>query len=113
WKDVLQPFFEGDISAPEFEEQYNFFTVDDDASVSRTYYYEAKGKDLFTQTLQVTTDPFTGKIKSIFMEAKKKNLLEKKDYKLFYKPAEIIQVQIFKSSLFGKDKTIRKEYRFL
>lgn len=113
WKQILKPFFEGDISAPAFQGRYLFSTVDDNASVSRTYYYEAKESRLFTRSLQITTDPFTGKIKSIYMEAEDEGFFQHKNYKLFYKPAQVIQVQIFQSSLLGKNKTIRKEYRFL
>lgn len=110
WKEILEPFFKADISDPKFLGQYSFSMLDDDASDSRTYFYEAKNKDLFTRNFQVVTDPLTDKIKSIFIETADKN---GKTQKLFYKPIKLIQIQEFESPIVGADKKVRLEYRFL
>jgi len=109
WAKALKPFFKADISDPKFIGQYNFSEIKDDATVSKTYFYEAKNKDLFVRTLQIITDPFTDKIKSIFIETEK----DGKTQKLYYKPVKLIQIQEYESSFFGKDKNLRIEYRFL
>ncbi|MBS1588982.1 MAG: hypothetical protein JST52_05145 [Bacteroidetes bacterium] len=109
WAKVLDPFFKTDISDPKYLEQYNFSEVDDDATVSKTYIYEAKDKSFFTRSVQITTDPFTGKIKSLFIETEK----DGNQQKLYYKPLKVIQIQTYQSALLGKGKNIRTEYRFL
>jgi hypothetical protein len=113
WAKVLKPFFESDISHPKYLDQYTFSSVDDDLTTSRTYIYEAKDKKLFTQMLQIATDPFTNKIKSVFIETRDGDKFRGQSQKLFYIPVKLIQIQQFESSLLGKDKNIRTEYRFL
>jgi len=113
WPEILKPFFDADISGKELQGKYNFSVLDDDATVSKTYFYEAKDKKLFTRNLQIATDPFTGKIKSIFIETAKDGSFGEKRQKLYYKPVKIIQIQEFESSLMGKDRNSRTEYRFL
>ena len=109
WAKALKPFFDADIADAKFLNQYSFTELNDDATVSKTYYYEAKNEKLFTRNLQIVTDPFTGKIKSIFIETEKNG----KTQKLYYKPVKLIQIQEYESSFLGKDKNIRIEYRFL
>ncbi|MBS1781911.1 MAG: hypothetical protein JSS78_02475 [Bacteroidetes bacterium] len=109
WAKVLDPFFKTDISDPKYLDQYNFSEVDDDATVSKTYIYEAKDKNFFTRSVQISTDPFTGKIKSLFIETEKNG----DQQKLYYKPLKVIQIQTYKATLLGKGKNIRTEYRFL
>jgi hypothetical protein len=113
WAKVLKPFFETDISHPKYLDQYTFSSVDDDLTNSRTYIYEAKDKKLFTQMLQIATDPFTNKIKSVFIETRDGDKFRSQSQKLFYIPVKLIQIQQFESSMLGKDKNIRTEYRFL
>src|SRR5690606_17655018 len=71
WAKALKPFFDADIGKPEFIGKYDFSVIDDDATVSRTYFYEAENESLFTRTLQIITDPFTNKVKSLFIETEK------------------------------------------
>jgi len=109
WAAALKPFFDADISDPRLVGKYNFSEVKDDATVSKTYFYEAKEKELFVRTLQIVTDPFTDKIKAIFIETEKSGRTQK----LYYKPIKVIQIQEYESSFLGKDKNLRIEYRFL
>lgn len=109
WAPILETFFETDISAPKFLGKYNFSIIDDSLTVSRTYYYEAKDKELFTRTLQIATDPFTDKVKSIYVETERNG----KTQKLYYAPVRILQIQQFESTASGKSKNLRTEYRFL
>jgi hypothetical protein len=113
WAKVLKPFFESDISHAKYLDQYSFSSVDDDLTNSRTYIYEAKDKKLFTQMLQIATDPFTNKIKSVFVETTDGDKFSSQTQKLFYIPVKLIQIQQFESSMIGKNKNIRTEYRFL
>jgi hypothetical protein len=113
WAKVLKPFFESDISHPKYLDQYSFSSVEDDLTNTRTYIYEAKNKQLFTQMLQIATDPFTNKIKSVFIETRDEDKFGGQTQKLFYIPVKLIQIQQFESSLLGKNKNIRTEYRFL
>jgi hypothetical protein len=113
WASVLKPFFQSDISDPRFADKYNFSSFHDNTTSSTTYFYEAKENDLFTRNLQVVTDAYSNKIKSIYIETAENGRFSSKAQKLFYSPIKVIQIQEFQSSLIGKDKNIRTEYRFL
>lgn len=110
WKEVLEPFFKSDISDAKFLDKYEFSVLDDDISVTKTYYYEAKDEKLFTRKLQINTDPFTQKIKSLYIETKDD---DGKQQKLFYSPLRVIQIQEYKPAMIGKGEDTRIEYRFL
>lgn len=109
WAKELAPFFRSDISKPGFLGQYNFSLLNDDATVSKIYYYEAINKDLFTRNLQIITDPFTDKVKTIYIETSENGKLQK----LYYTPLKVIQIQEFESSMIGGSENKRIEYRFL
>ncbi|HRO43212.1 MAG TPA: hypothetical protein PL009_10285 [Flavipsychrobacter sp.] len=109
WAKELKPFFESDISNPKFLDQYNFSVLNDDVTVSKTYYYEAKTPELFTRSFQIITDPFTDKVKNIFIETQKDGRV----HKLYYTPLKLIQIQEFDKSLIGGQNNVRVEYRFL
>lgn len=113
WAQVLMPFFEADISDPALVGKYRFSMFDDEATDSRTYFYEAIEDDLFTRSFQIITDPFTNAIKSIYIEAAEGDGAGRRSYKLFYQPVKVIQIQEFTSSNAGEDKSVRVEYRFL
>ncbi|RYZ56016.1 MAG: hypothetical protein EOP49_01570 [Sphingobacteriales bacterium] len=113
WPEIMKTFFAADISDPKFDGKYAFSMFDDDATVSRTYYYEALEPDLFTRKLQIMSDPFTDKIKSIYIETEKNGRFGKKAQKLYYSPVKVIQIQEFESSLLGSDRNLRVEYRFV
>lgn len=82
---------------------------DDNATVSRTYFYEAKNKKLLTKNLHIVTDPFNNKIKSIYIETEKNGKVQK----LYYIPLKLIQIQEYESSFLGKDKNLVVKYHFL
>lgn len=112
WGNILKPFFESDISDLKFVGHYTFSSFEDDANSSLTYYYEAKDKNLFTKSLQIVTDPFTHKVKSIYVETAKNSRFSEKSQKLLYVPLKMIQIQEFESSFLSKNKNLRIEYRF-
>jgi hypothetical protein len=109
WGSVLKPFFESDISDRKFLDQYNFNLFDDNATDSRNYFYEAKDKKLLTRNLQISTDPFNNRIKSIYVETEKNGKVQK----LFYRPLKLIQIQEYESSFLGTDKNLKVEYYFM
>lgn len=109
WAKVLQPFFDSDISDPRFLGRYDFSVLNDDVTVSKTYYYEAKEEELFTRSFQIITDPFTNKVKNIFIETRKDGRVQK----LYYTPMRVIQIQQFDKTMLGQQKNVREEYRFL
>ena len=109
WAAVLKPFFESDISNKKFLGQYNFNLFDDDATLSRNYFYEAKDEKLFTKTLQISTDPLNNKVTSIYIETEKGGKVQK----LLYRPVKLIQIQEIETSFFGKDKNLKVEYYFM
>ena len=113
WAGVLRIFFEADISDKKFLDRYSFSVLEDDVTDTRTYLYEAKEEDLFTRSLQINADPVNNKIKSIYIETRKKDFWGSKQQKLFYIPIELIQIQEFQSPLIGSDRNLRIEYRFL
>jgi len=109
WAKELKPFFDADISDPKFLDRYNFSVLNDDVTVSKTYFYEAKEPEMLTRSLQIITDPFTNKIKNIFIETNKDGRVQK----LYYTPLRIIQIQEFDKTLLGKENNLRVEFRFL
>ena len=113
WASVLKTFFESDISDPKYLGKYRFSMFDDDATDSRTYYYEAIEEDLFTRSLQIITNPYNDMIKSIYIETASNGRMGQRSQKLYYSPVKVIQIQEFESSALGKDKNSRIEYRFM
>ncbi len=113
WAGIFSIFFKTDISDKKYLNKYSFSSFDDRVTVSRTYYYEAIDKDLYTKKLQIITDMFSSKIKSIYIETSEKGSFSEKTQKLYYVPIKLIQIQQFESAFIGKDKNLRTEYRFL
>lgn len=109
WDAVLGVFFNADISDKKYNGKYNLSVLIDNATDSKTYYYEAKEKSLFTRSLQVVTDPMTNRVKSIYLETAKNG----KTAKLYYAPVKKIQIQEFESSFMGGKKDLKVEYQFL
>jgi len=109
WANVLKPFLESDISNKKYLDQYNFSLFEDSATDTRSFYYEAKEKKLFTRTLQITSDALNNKITAIYIETEKNGKVQK----LFYRPLKIIQIQEYESPFWGKDKNLKVEYYFM
>lgn len=112
WSSVLKIFFETDISDKKYLDRYNFSLFEDDATLTRNFYYEAKEKDLFTRKLQIAADEETNKIRSVYIETSRNSTLNDLNQKLYYVPQKLIQIQEFEKSKTGPDKDIRIEYRF-
>jgi len=113
WAEILKIFFATDISDPEYLGKYDFSLIDDDATISRIYYYEANDPALFTRKLQIITDPENNKIKSIYIETRDEKGVGERAQKLYYAPKKVIQIQEFESKLAGPDRNYMLEYRFL
>lgn len=113
WSSVLNVFFETDISDPKYLGEYEFTTFDDPKTITRNFYYKAKNKKLYTQTLHLMIDYFTSKVKSIYIEAKKDTRLGTKDVKLFYLPLETISIQELETSKTGDKKELKIVYEFM
>lgn len=109
WGSILAVFFKTDISDQRFIGRYQFSSFEDGVTSSHTFFYEAKDKSLFTRSLQIMVDPFSNKIKSIYIETASKG----KTGKLLYIPLKLIQIQEYASSFIGGEKDLRIEYRFL
>lgn len=113
WADVLKVFFESDISNPKFLDKYQFTEFEESATDSRVFFYEAKEPGLFTRKLQISVDPLTNKIRSIYVETEKIGKLSTRAQKLFYRPVNLIQIQELERGTLGKDRDLRIQYRFL
>lgn len=113
WSSVIKVFFETDISDPKFVGQYDFSAFEDTTTVTKSFFYEAKEPKLFTRKLQITADYFTDKIKTIYIEAEKKDRMGTKSIKLFYTPLETISIQELETTKTGQKKELRVVYEFM
>ena len=113
WGSVFKTFLETDISDKKYLGKYEFTLLDDDATLLRTFYYEAKDPELYTKKLQISVDPTNNKIKSIYIEASKSEGWTHTSKQLYYAPLKVIQIQEFEKSKIGSAKESRTEYRFL
>lgn len=113
WEDVLAPFFAADIGKINLLGQYEFSIINEEATVSKIYHYQAKNPELHTQQFQVVTDPFNDRVKSIYIETKEKHWWKETTEKLYYAPLKVIQLQTFESKLIGKSEQKLLEYRFM
>lgn len=109
WGSILKAFFDSDIGNIKYVGQYNFSSFEDSTMDTKTYYYEAKDKKLFTRSLQIITNAENDKVKSIYIETKKNGRVQK----LMYLPIKLIQIQEYESSFIGGKKDLHVEYRFL
>lgn len=89
---IMEQFVKTDIGGVELMGRYQVSVIEDEANQTRTFYYEAKFPELYTQKLQVITSPDNGKIKSLFVEAGGNNRKEK-PVKLYYVVDRLIQIQ--------------------
>jgi len=112
WGEIFNIFFKSDISDKKFIDHYNFSSFDEDVTGKHTFYYEAKDPDLYTRKLQISIDPTTNKIVSIYIETQQSSKYDGLSYKLYYAPMKLIQIQEFDNT---HTKPIQRvtEYRFL
>lgn len=113
WGSILELFIETDISDPKFLGKYDFTGFQDMSTSSTNYFYEAKDKKLFTRRLEIVTDSYNNKIKSIFIETQKKTSISTKTQKLLYIPLKTISIQEVENSKIGAETEVYLEYKFL
>lgn len=113
WGSVLKLFIETDISDPKFLGKYDFTGFHDMSTASKNYFYEAKDKKLFTRRLEIVTDSYNNRIKSIFIETQKKTSISTKTQKLLYIPLKTISIQEVENSKIGAQTEVYLEYKFL
>lgn len=114
WGGIFHLFFESDISDRKFLGQYKFNQFDDNADETHNFYYEADPEEdeLFTRKLLLSINQYSQKVKGIYIEAIKKNILGETTYKLFYKPLTTIQIQTIEKPVLGSKKHTVVEYTF-
>lgn len=112
WGAIFKVFFQSDISDRKYIDHYDFSSFDEDVTGTHTFYYEAKDPDLYTRKLQISIDPTTNKIVSIYIETQQSSRYDGLSYKLYYAPMKVIQIQEFDNT---HTKSIQRvtEYRFL
>lgn len=113
WGPILKTFSATDIAPKKYIGSYDFSVYDDDITGSRGFIYTAKDPKLFTRTLQINTDPSNNKITSIYIETARHDFWGSMSQKLLYVPLRIIQIQESQSSLIGKARNLRVDYRFM
>lgn len=113
WGSILKVFFETDISDKKYIGKYDFSMFDDETTMTRSYYYEAKDKKLYTKKLQIMADYYTNKIKSIYIEAEKVTRMGTRSVKLLYVPLDVISIQELETTKTGQKKDLRIEYKFM
>lgn len=112
WAPVFDAFNESDIAARKFLGQYSFSQFDDESTGTHDFVYTAKNPKLFTRTLQIHIDPYTNKIKSIYIETAKNNFWTNTNKKLLFIPYRIIQIQEAEHYFIGKSKELLVEFQF-
>lgn len=112
WQQIREKFDPTDISKPEFLDQYFYSNYDEDALDLTILHYEAKDKNLFTQKMDVNVDMFNNRVRSIYIETRKKNAIYIKTEKLLYAPDQIIQIQQFEKSIVSPIKEMKVVYLF-
>ena len=107
--EIMQTFIKTDIGDKKFLGKYDFNMIEDAASFTRSYYYEANTPDVYTKKLQIITDAENNKVKNIYIEAEEKG---GETVKLYYAPMKLIRIQEISKPAIGSKKEITKEYRF-
>lgn len=113
WALIIRAFRGADISDPKFVGRYNVSFFEEDVTGNRTLVYEAREPELFTRQLQVTIDPLTGNVVSIYVETAENGTWRSTSQHLLYKANKLIQIQQDDNPMFGKRKKIHVDYRFL
>jgi hypothetical protein len=113
WGEIFKIFFESDIGDKKFLGKYNFNMFDEDKTITRNYYYEAKEDNLFTRKMQIATDPNNNKIRAIYIETEKYDGHATMSQKLYYAPIRMIQIHQLEKTKSGKVNEKEVVYRFL
>lgn len=112
WNSIFKTFFETDISDPKFADLYQVDMFTDPTTYSRVFYYQAKDKKLFTQTIQVRVEPEYGQVQSIYIEAVQNSFWKKKKKRMMYVPMEVIHIQDQEEPLIGEKIDLTIDYKF-
>lgn len=114
WGTIFNVFFATDISDRKYLGQYKFTQFDDNADDTHNFFYEAnpEDEDLYTRKLLITISSYNQRVKGIYIEAMKKNILGETTYKLYYKPLVTIQMQTIEKPVLGSKKHTVTEYTF-
>lgn len=113
WASVLKVFFETDISNPKYIGQYDFSAFEEEITTSKGFYYEAKNNNLYTRRMQITSDFFNDRVKSIYIEAEKTDRMGTKSLKLYYEPLRSISIHELETSKTGQKKDLRVVYEYM
>ncbi len=113
WASVLKVFFETDIGDPKYIGQYNFSAFEEEITTSKGFYYEARNEKLYTRRVHITSDYFTDKVKSLYIEAEKSDRMGTKSLKLYYEPLKSISIHELETSKTGQRKELRVVYDFM
>lgn len=113
WAGMVKLFFAADISDPKFLGKYKFSIFDENINGTKNFYYEATDPELFTRVFQITIDPYTDRIKAIYIETHKHSFWNDKTQKLYYSPLKTVQIQEFEKPLIGSEKKRITSYHFM
>lgn len=113
WASILKVFFETDIGDPKYIDQYNFSAFEEEITTSKGFYYEARNEKLYTRKVHITSDYFTDKVKSLYIEAEKSDRMGTKSLKLYYEPLKSISIYELETSKTGQRKELRVVYDFM
>lgn len=113
WASIFKVFFETDISDPKFIGQYDFSAFEEPTTTSKGFYYEAKSEKLYTRRVHITSDYFTDKVKSIYVEAERSDRMGTMNLKLYYEPLKSISIHELETSKTGQKKELRVVYEYM
>jgi hypothetical protein len=113
WASIIKVFRATDISDKKYIGHYNYSEFLDNTTGYGVAIYEAKDPDLFTRQLQITADPVTMEVFSVYIETAKSSFWRSTRQRLLYKPLKIIQIQEDETPLIGSSRKLHIDYRFL
>lgn len=123
WSEIFSVFFETDISSKESLGHYKFTQFEDKEDRTDNYYYEAidesrytwnlLDEDQFTRKLLISVEPFTNRIKGIYIETYTRSIFGDTNQKLYYSPNKTIQIQRYEKPMIGSKKSTIIQYYFM
>lgn len=113
WASILKVFFETDISDTRYIGQYDFSAFEEETTTSKGFYYEAKNDKLYTRRIHITSDYFSNKVRSVYIEAEKSDRMGTRSLKLYYEPLQSISIHELETSKTGQRKELRAVYEYM
>jgi hypothetical protein len=117
WAPIFKTFFETDISDTSFLGKYKYTQFPDDQDGTMNLFYEVADPDddeLFTRKLLITVDQQTRRVRGIYIETLKKDILSgDRIQKLYYSPMKTIQIQTENKPVFGSSTHTIEQYDFM